>query len=72
MNENIRPEDMERITTPKLAKDFIEEQIKKVENQFVENKIETQQIITQREINQQQNTQVQSFNKPNFDDELPF
>ena len=50
----------------------IEEQIKKVENQFVENKIETQQIITQREINQQQNTQVHSFNKPNFDDELPF
>lgn len=50
----------------------IEEQIKKVENQFVENKIENQQINTQREINQQQNTQVQSFNKPNFDDELPF
>lgn len=39
----------------------MEEQIKKVETQFLEKKLETQQ-----------NVQEYSFNKPNFDDELPF
>ena len=39
----------------------MEEQIKKVETQFLEKKLETQQ-----------NVQEYFFNKPNFDDELPF
>jgi len=39
MNENIRPHDMERITTPELAKTFIEEQVSKIRSQVGDKKV---------------------------------
>ena len=39
MNENVRPETMKRITTPELAKAFIEEQIEKIHNQVGNKKV---------------------------------
>jgi len=39
MNENIRPDDMERITTPELAYNFIEEQIRKIRSQVGDKKV---------------------------------
>ena len=33
MSDNVRPQSMERITTPELAKAFIEEQIEKIKEQ---------------------------------------
>ena len=39
MNPNVRPETMERITTPELAKAFIEEQVKAVREQVGDKKV---------------------------------
>ena len=39
MNDNIRPENMERITTPELAMNFIEEQVEKIRNQVGDKKV---------------------------------
>lgn len=39
MNENIRPETMQRITTSELAKVFIDEQVEKIRNQVGDKKV---------------------------------
>ena len=39
MNPNVRPESMERITTPELAKAFIDEQVKAVREQVGDKKV---------------------------------
>ena len=39
MNTNVRPDTMERITTEKLAQNFIEEQIKLVREQVGDKKV---------------------------------
>ena len=39
MSSNVRPENMARITTPELAKSFIEEQVKVLKNQIGDNKV---------------------------------
>lgn len=39
MNSNVRPEDMKRITTPELAQEFINEQIKLVQEQVGDRKV---------------------------------
>ena len=39
MNENIRPDNMQRITTSELAKNFIEEQIEKIRSQVGDKKV---------------------------------
>ena len=39
MNPNVRPESMERITTPELANAFIEEQVKLVREQVGDKKV---------------------------------
>ena len=38
-NRNVRPEDMERITTPALAKAFIEDQIAYIKEQVGDKKV---------------------------------
>ena len=39
MNENIRPDTMQRITTPELAKVFIDEQVEKIQKQVGDKKV---------------------------------
>ncbi|MBQ1402401.1 MAG: glutamine-hydrolyzing GMP synthase subunit GuaA, partial [Oscillospiraceae bacterium] len=39
MADNLRPESLKRITTPEMAKDFIEEQITALRNQIGEKKV---------------------------------
>lgn len=39
MSENVRPESMERITTPELAQAFIDEQIKEIKEQVKDKKV---------------------------------
>ena len=39
MAENVRPENMERITTPELAQAFIDEQIKELRAQIGDKKV---------------------------------
>ena len=39
MNSNVRPETMERITTPALAEAFIEEQVKAIKEQVKDKKV---------------------------------
>ena len=39
MNSNVRPDTMERITTPELANKFIAEQVELVRNQVGDNKV---------------------------------
>jgi len=39
MNDNIRPDNMQRITTPELAKNFIEEQVHKIRSQVGDKKV---------------------------------
>ena len=39
MADNLRPESLQRITTPEMAKDFIEEQITALRNQIGEKKV---------------------------------
>lgn len=39
MNENIRPDTMQRITTPELAKTFINEQVEKIQKQVGDKKV---------------------------------
>ena len=39
MNENIRPDTMQRITTPELAKAFIDEQVEKIQKQVGDKKV---------------------------------
>ena len=39
MNSNVRPENMERITTPALAQAFIEEQVKAIKEQVKDKKV---------------------------------
>lgn len=39
MEKNIRPESMERITTPELAQKFIEEQVSEIRAQVGEKKV---------------------------------
>ena len=39
MNDNIRPDDMQRITTPELANNFIEEQVEKIRSQVGDKKV---------------------------------
>ena len=39
MNDNIRPDNMERITTSELAKVFIDEQVEKIQKQVGDKKV---------------------------------
>ena len=39
MSSNVRPENMERITTPELAEKFIEEQVAEIRSQVGEKKV---------------------------------
>ena len=39
MDENVRPDDMERITTPELAQAFIDEQVAAIREQVGDKKV---------------------------------